>query len=164
MATGRLSPRSTSPAGRRGARSPGWTSAPAPPPPPARGLPPGRLAEPIEAGEVVGTLSPDAASALRLVAGIPVVAGVVDAFASFHGARMLGAGDAIDVGGSAGGFGVYWDRSVIATGSFTTPAPLAGHYVVGGAMAATGKALEWLRDAVLGGGTPADRSEERRVG
>ena len=122
----------------------------------ALGLPPSRLAEPIEAGDVVGTLSPDAASALRLVAGIPVVAGVVDAFASFHGARMLGAGDAIDVGGSAGGFGVYWDRSVMATGSFTTPAPLAGHYVVGGAMAATGKALEWLRDAVLGGGTPAD--------
>ncbi len=122
----------------------------------ALGLPVSRLAEPIKAGEVVGTMSPDAASALRLTAGTPVVAGVVDAFASFHGARMLGAGDAIDVGGSAGGFGVYWDRPVTAAGSFTTPAPLAGHYVVGGAMAATGKALEWLRDAVLGGGTPAE--------
>ncbi len=122
----------------------------------ALGLPSARLAQPINAGEIVGTLSPDAASALRLTAGTPVVAGVVDAFASFHGARMLGAGDAIDVGGSAGGFGVYWDRPVTAAGSFTTPAPLAGHYVVGGAMAATGKALEWLRDAVLGGETAAD--------
>lgn len=119
-------------------------------------LPPARLAPPIRAGEVVAGLARDAADLLRLPAGTPVVAGVVDAFASFHGARMLGAGDAVDVGGSAGGFGVYWDRPVTAVGSFTTPAPLPGHHVVGGAMAATGRALDWLRDDVLGGGRTTD--------
>ncbi len=119
-----------------------------------------RLADPIEAGEVVGPLSKDAGDTLRLPAGIPVVAGVVDAFASFHGGRMLAPGDAIDVGGSAGGFGVYWDRPIAAAGSFSTPAPLEGLHSVGGAMAATGKALEWLRDAVLGG----ERSVDQLIG
>ena len=51
-----------------------------------------------------------AGSALGIRPGIPVVAGIVDAFASYHGAGMARAGDAMDPGGSAGGFGVYWDR------------------------------------------------------
>ena len=81
------------------------------------GIPRHRIAESITAGSVVGALSVDAAHALGLRTGIPVIAGVVDAFASVHGGRMLAPGDAIDVGGSAGGFGVYWDRSVAAAGS-----------------------------------------------
>ena len=120
------------------------------------GIPPGRLAPVIGAGEVVGGLSGEAAVALGLPAGTPVVAGVVDAFASFHGARMLGPGDAIDPGGASGGFGVYWDREVQAAGSFTNPAPLPGLFVIGGAMAATGRAVEWLRDDVLGGNRSTD--------
>ena len=35
-------------------------------------------------------------------------------------------------------------------GGFVTPAPLAGHYSVGAAMAATGRALDWYRDEILG--------------
>ncbi len=116
------------------------------------GIPAGRMAEAIGAGEHIGGLERDAATALGLPAGTPVVAGVVDAFASFHGAGMLQPGDAIDPGGAAGGFGAYWDRDVRADGSFTTPAPLPGQFVIGGAMAATGRAVEWLRDDVLGGG------------
>jgi xylulokinase len=108
-----------------------------------------RLAPVIAAGEIVGGLVPAAAEALGLPAGTPVIAGMVDAFASFHGAAMLEPGDAVDVGGSAGGFGVYWDVALTAAGSFTTPAPLAGRYIVGGAMAATGRAVEWFRDGVL---------------
>jgi sugar (pentulose or hexulose) kinase len=36
-------------------------------------------------------------------------------------------------------------------GLFAAPAPLPGRWVVGGAMAATGAAVEWLRSSVLGG-------------
>lgn len=115
-----------------------------------------RIAESVAAGSVVGPLSVDAGRALGLSGGIPVIAGVVDAFASFHGGRMLAPGDAIDVGGSAGGFGVYSDRSVVAAGSFSTAAPLEGLFSVGGAMAATGKALDWLRTAVLSGNVGVD--------
>ena len=120
------------------------------------GVPGNRIAESVAAGSVVGPLSVDAGRALGLSPGIPVIAGVVDAFASFHGGRMLAPGDAIDVGGSAGGFGVYWDRSVAAAGSFSTAAPLEGLYSVGGAMAATGKALDWLITAVFGGNLAVD--------
>lgn len=108
-----------------------------------------RVAPEVSAGTVLGGLTPDAAGHLGLRAGIPVVAGLVDAFASFHGARMLEAGDAIDVGGAAGGFGVYADQPIEIAGGFTTPAPLPGLYSVGGAMAATGASLDWLARDIL---------------
>ena len=108
-----------------------------------------RVAPEASAGTVLGGLTTDAASHLGLRAGIPVVAGLVDAFASFHGARMLEPGDAIDVGGAAGGFGVYSDLPIEVAGGFTTPAPLQGRFSVGGAMAATGASLDWLARDIL---------------
>jgi xylulokinase len=121
------------------------------------GLQAAKIAHPVAPGEVLGGLVPAAASALGLPGGIPVVGGAVDAFASFHGAGLLAPGDAIDTGGASGGFGVYWQEPVEAAGSFCTPAPLPGLHVVGGAMAATGRALDWFRDDVLGGATPTER-------
>jgi xylulokinase len=115
------------------------------------GLDTRRIAPEASTGTILGGLVPDAASHLGVTVGTPVVAGLVDAFASFHGARMLGAGDSIDVGGTAGGFGVYSDREIHVAGGFTTPAPLPGLYSVGGAMAATGAALDWFAADVLGG-------------
>ena len=120
----------------------------------AAGIDPARVAPQVAAGSVIGGLTASAASDLGLPPGIPVVAGVVDAFASFHGAGLLRPGDAIDTGGASGGFGVYWDEPVQAAGSFCTPAPLDGLYIVGGAMAATGRALDWFVDDVLGGAIP----------
>ncbi len=119
----------------------------------AGGLDARRLAPVAAAGSSIGGLTAGAARALGLRPGLPVIGGVVDAFASFHGAALLEPGDAIDVGGGAGGFGVYWDAPIDAAGAFCTPAPLPGRYVVGGAMAATGKALDWFRDGVLDGTT-----------
>ena len=113
-----------------------------------------RLAPDATSGSRIGGLTRAAADHLGLREGTPVVAGLVDAFASFHGARMLEAGDAIDVGGAAGGFGVYASRPVEVAGGFTTPAPMPGLYSVGGAMAATGAALDWFAGRMLGGGTP----------
>ncbi|HEV8489003.1 MAG TPA: FGGY-family carbohydrate kinase [Candidatus Limnocylindrales bacterium] len=123
----------------------------------ALGLAAAKIAHPVAPGEVVGGLVSASASALGLPPGIPVVGGVVDAFASFHGAGLLAPGDAIDTGGGSGGFGVYWHEPVQAAGSFCTPAPLPGLHVVGGAMAATGRALDWFRDDVLGGAVSTER-------
>ena len=117
----------------------------------AAGIAAERIAPPVATGNVVGHLTRVAADHLGLIAGTAVVAGLVDAFASFHGARMLAPGDAIDVGGAAGGFGVYSRSPVQVAGGFTTPAPLPGLYSVGGAMAATGAALDWFAGPVLGG-------------
>ena len=104
-------------------------------------------------GDVTGRLTSAAADALGLRPGIPVAGGTNDAFASYLGAGLLEPGDAYDPGGSAGGFGVYWHRPVEVPGAFVTPAPLAGRYSVGAAMAATGRALEWFREDVVGGAT-----------
>ena len=83
--------------------------------------------------------------------------GTVDAFASYLGAGLLEPGDAYDPGGSAGGFGVYWDRPVEVPGGVRDarrrwPAGSAS----GAAMAATGRALDWYRDAILGGTITTD--------
>jgi xylulokinase len=117
----------------------------------AAGLPGAKVPAPIAAGSIVGPLAADVAAGLGLRAGVPVIAGVVDVWASFHGAGMTRAGDALDPGGSAGGFGVYWDRPLFVPGSFSTIAPLPGLYSVGGAMAATGRAVDWFRVDVLRG-------------
>lgn len=122
----------------------------------AAGIQIDRLAPAASMGAVVGGLTATAADALGLEPGIPVVGGTVDAFASYLGAGLLEPGDAYDPGGSAGGFGVYWDRPLEVPGSFVTPAPLAGLYSVGAAMAATGRALDWYRDDVLGGTITTD--------
>jgi xylulokinase len=47
---------------------------------------------------------------------------------------------------------VYWDEPLDVPGAYVTPAPLAGLYSVGAAMAATGRALDWVRDGIAGGG------------
>lgn len=108
-------------------------------------------------GAIVGGLTRAAADALGLRPGVPVAGGTNDAFASYLGAALTQPGDAYDPGGSAGGFGVYWHEPVEVPGAFVTPAPLDGLFSVGAAMAATGRALDWFRDEVLGGGITTER-------
>jgi xylulokinase len=115
------------------------------------GAPAAKLPPVVEAGSIVGGLTPEAAEALGLVAGTPVVAGLNDAYASFLGAGLRDPGDAIDTGGRSGGFAVYADHEPGVPGAWIAPAPLPGRWLVGGAMAATGQALDWLRIDVLGG-------------
>lgn len=115
----------------------------------AAGMGAGRLPERVPTGTVLGTLRPDAADALGLPPGIPVVAGCVDAYAAFFGAGLEAPGDAIDTGGTSGGLAVYWDAPVEVPGTFAIEAPLPGRWLYGGAMSATGRALDWLADAVL---------------
>jgi len=117
------------------------------------GLVPDRIPPPVSAGTVLGGLTPRAAEDLGLDPGTPVVAGLNDAYASCLGAGLLEAGDALDTGGSSGGFAVYASAEPIVPGAWIAPAPLPGRWLVGGAMAATGRALDWLRDDVLGGGS-----------
>ena len=114
----------------------------------------------MAAGDRLGGLLAGPAADLGLTAGTPVVAGMVDAYASFFGAGLLEPGDAVDTGGTSGGFAVYTDRALRIPGSFCAPAPVPGLWVLGGAMNATGKALDWFGGAVIDG-TPQRRGAAR---
>ncbi len=102
-------------------------------------------------GSELGRLLPMVAAALGLRAGTPVVTGVNDGAASMLGAGLLAAGDAVDTGGASGGIAIYADRPVQVEGLFLAPAAIGGLWVVGGAMAALGASVDWLRATLLGG-------------
>ncbi len=111
-----------------------------------------RIALPAaRSGTIIGALRPGPAAELGLPLDLPVVAGANDAIATFLGAGLTAAGQAIDTGGTSGGFGLYVERPVAVPPLWTGPAPLAGIHYVGGAMAGTGKALDWLVADALGG-------------
>jgi len=113
-----------------------------------------RIAPPAaRAGTVIGRLRAGPAAELGLPLDLPVVAGANDAIATFLGAGLTGPGQAIDTGGTSGGFGLYVDGPVVVPPLWTGPAPLRGLHYVGGAMAGTGKALDWLAGDLLGGST-----------
>ncbi len=112
----------------------------------ARVAPPG-----VRAGSVLGGLLAGPAAELGLPAGLPVVAGVNDAIATFLGAGLTAPGQAIDTGGTSGGFGLYVGEPVSVPPLWTGAAPLPGLWYVGGAMAGTGKALDWFVADALGG-------------
>jgi xylulokinase len=121
----------------------------------AAGVRAAQVADALPFGTPLGALRADVAPALGLRPGIPVVAGVNDGTASMLGAGLRLPGDAVDTGGTSGGIGIYADREVVVPGLFAAPAPLPGRWVVGGAMAATGAAVDWIR-GVTGGDWSTD--------
>ncbi len=109
-------------------------------------------------GSRLGSLTTAAAEVLGLRAGIPVVSGVNDGAASMLGAGLRAAGDAVDTGGTSGGIAIYADHPITlpVAGLYQAPAPLPGRWAVGGAMAALGASVGWLRSAVLADRWSAD--------
>jgi xylulokinase len=115
------------------------------------GVPADRVPPPLAYGRRLGSLRAAVGERLGLRAGIPVVAGVNDGTASMLGAGLRLPGDAVDTGGTSGGIGIYTDRPVHVDRAFLAPAPLPGRWVVGGAMAALGASVDWVRTELLGG-------------
>lgn len=122
----------------------------------AAGVDPTRLPATRPFGTRLGSLRREVAGALGLPEGLPVIAGVNDGTASILGAGLRVAGDAVDTGGASGGLGIYADRAIDLPGVFCAPAPLPDRWVVGGAMAALGASVDWLRGAVLRDERPLD--------
>jgi sugar (pentulose or hexulose) kinase len=114
------------------------------------GVPADRVPAAVPVGSVLGPLRAAAAEAVGLRPGIPVVAGVNDGMASVLGAGLRDPGDAVDTGGTSGGIAICADRPLTVPGLYSAPSPLHGRWILGGAMAATGAAVDWLRTAVLG--------------
>ena len=121
-----------------------------------------RIAPPIAAGEVAGGLTAGGSDATRACAGHAGRRRARRCVRRASTARGCSRpGDAIDVGGMPGRLRrVLASRSRLAGRSH--PGAVARPVLVGGAMAATGAALDWLRNDILGGGTHRPRPSSRR--
>ena len=118
----------------------------------AGGADPACFGRAVEWATLVGQSQASSSAELGIPAGTPVVAGGNDALASFHGAGLVDAGDAVDTGGTSGGLGVYWDRALDIPGTYRAPAGLPGLWLYGGAMNAIGKSVDWISGLLSGGG------------
>jgi len=106
----------------------------------------------VKAGHPIAGLTTAAAQATGLPQGLPVVAGVHDGIATFIGAGLVEPGRSADVNGTSGGLALCWDEPIPKPGIFSASWIHPGEYIVGGAMAALGKCLDWVREAVVGPG------------
>jgi xylulokinase len=102
----------------------------------------------VEAGQPIAALTPSIAEATGLPAGLPIVAGIHDGIATFIGAGLVQTGRAADVNGTSGGLALCWDVPIDRPGIFSAAWIHPNEFIVGGAMAALGKCLEWIRDVV----------------
>jgi len=98
--------------------------------------------------EIAGSLTADAAAQTGLPAGIPVIAGCLDAAAGALGAGVTRLGQTNEQGGQAGGMAVSLDRVVIEPRLLFSHHDLPGQYLLQ-AGTVGGGSLGWFRD-VLG--------------
>jgi xylulokinase len=126
----------------------------------AMALDPTRLPSVLPCTAIAGEVTRAAAAATGLAAGTPVVAGMVDATAAGIEAGLLEPGQAAEVTGQSTVLLLCSDRPYTARDLIPVGHPVAGRYLVLGALVATGGALRWFRDQ-LG---EAERKEAARLG
>jgi sugar (pentulose or hexulose) kinase len=121
------------------------------------GIPPAWLPEPTPPANVAGRVTQEAANATGLRAGTPVVTGLVDGAAASLEAGLARHGDVCEMTGQSTVLNAAFAAERLETSALgnlsVLPYPIAGHYLVFGAMVSTGGILRWFRDE-LDGGTP----------
>ncbi|MEA3344655.1 MAG: FGGY family carbohydrate kinase [Chloroflexota bacterium] len=110
--------------------------------------------------EVVGHVTRRAAEETGLPAGIPVVAGAMDAAASVFGMGAIRGGQAIGMLGTSFSLLVAVERPIRGSGLWIYHAAIPGLWILGGNVDAAGGALRWLRDEVAA----EEREQARREG
>lgn len=95
--------------------------------------------------EVVGTVTARAAAENGLRAGIPVIAGCLDAAVGALGAGVTRPGQTNEQGGQAGGVGISLDRVVVEPRLIFSHHALPGQYLLA-AGTVGGGSLGWFRD------------------
>ncbi|MDD7933977.1 FGGY-family carbohydrate kinase [Actinomycetospora straminea] len=111
----------------------------------APGLPLPRLVWP---GEVAGTVTDDAARATGLPAGVPVIAGTVDAWAEAASVGVTGAGDTMVMYGTTMFLVQVTDAPVRHPALWATRGVAPGSFTTAAGMATSGAITAWLRDLV----------------
>ncbi len=97
--------------------------------------------------DTAGHITPEAAAAFGLPAGIPVVAGTLDSAAEMVGCGVLASGESGMVRvGSAGGVMAVTDRAAFHRGVITYPHVLADRFYKQAGTNACATSLKWIRD------------------
>lgn len=130
---------------------------------PAAELPERLFAPTAKAGQPIAGLSAQATQETGLPEGLPVVAGIHDGMATFIGAGLVDVGRAADVNGTSGGLALCWNEPIKEAGIFSTAWIHPQKYIVGGAMATLGRALDWVRDLIAGPETGFDDLIDRAM-
>jgi xylulokinase len=108
------------------------------------------LPQPQPVTEIIGTVTPAAASLTGLISGIPVTAGASDALASMYAMGLSRLGDA---GESSGTSSLVFAGHNIASAAdlplVTKPCPVSGMpYIFDAPLSTTGAALKWYLDTL----------------
>lgn len=112
---------------------------------------PRRLYPPVApCQQVIGGLTPDAAAALGLRTGTPVIAGGEDTSAAGLAIGVAQPGQALLSLGTAGTIYVVQDRANVSPALLAFAHVLSGQVLLGGSMIAVGGALRWWRE-LMGG-------------
>ena len=98
--------------------------------------------------QIVGRLTPEAARACGLTAGIPVVAGGLDAACGTLGAGVVSPGQTQEQGGQAGGMSICIDRYAADPRLILSFHVAPGRWLLQGGTTGGGGALKWLRETV----------------
>jgi xylulokinase len=97
-------------------------------------------------GERTGSLLPDVAADLGVEPNVPVIAGAMDAFASWIGTATLRKGQACNTVGTTNSLGVVCDRPIVdaqrRVGSLSNV--LTGNWILAGATSTGSNVIDWL--------------------
>lgn len=121
------------------------------------GLSPDQLPRLAAPGSLVGTVTPDAAAATGLPAGLPVVAGAGDGQSAGLGAGVLSPGRAYLNLGTGLTLGVHSDSYAWSRAFRTLSSPVAGAYTLEALLSSGALSIAWFRDEISG--LPRDGAE-----
>ena len=113
------------------------------------GVEPEKMPPVLEPTAVVGRVTPEAASATGLLAGVPVITGTIDAWCDIIGCGAVAPGCAVDVTGTSEVVALITEQPLDGDGIASAPLA-AGRYWIGGPMQAGGAALLWLSRCFYG--------------
>jgi xylulokinase len=99
-----------------------------------------------QCAEVVGTVTSAAAAATGLAPGTPVIAGMCDGTAAAVEAGLLRPGDAVEMTGQSTVLLICSDEPYLGEALIPLVHGVPGHYLVVGALVASGGSLRWFRD------------------
>ncbi|MEM3713401.1 MAG: FGGY-family carbohydrate kinase [Nitrososphaeria archaeon] len=100
----------------------------------------------FDSNEVIGYVTPDAATETGLAEGTPVFACGPDAIVSAYSVGMVQTGDSCFMYGTTGCWFVIVDKPIIDKRLLSTYHVIPGKYILGGGMIATGALIRWFRD------------------